>query len=89
MSVSPDALLAEEERLAEEVYERLVRPTLRPEDEGKYVAVAFEADDFEVDPDDYAATGRLLARRPGARVWLMRAGGAAAYRLRGLASGGL
>lgn len=85
MSASPDDRLAEEERLAEEVYERLVRPTLGPEDDGKYVAVAFEEGDFEVDSDDYAATGRLLARRPGARLWLMRAGGLAAYRVRGLA----
>ena len=83
----PDAVLAEEERRAEEVYERVVRPTLRPEDEGKYVAVAFEADDYEIDADDYAATGRLLARRPGARLWLMRTGPSAAYRVRGLAEG--
>ena len=81
MSVNPDVLLAEEEHLAAEVYDRLVRPTLRPEDAGKYVAIAFESGDFEIDPDDYAATGRLLARRPGARVWLMRADGAAAYRV--------
>ncbi len=88
MSADSDAVLAEEERLAEEVYDRLVRPALRPEDDGKYVAVAFEVGDFEVDPDDYAATGRLLARRPGARVWLMRAGRQAAYRVRGLAGCG-
>ena len=66
MSINTEALLAEEERLAEEVYDRLVRPVLRPEDAGKYVAIAFESGDFEVDSDDYAATGRLLARRPGA-----------------------
>ena len=47
--------------------------------------MAFEEGDFEVDSDDYAATGRLLARHPGARVWLMRAGGLAAYRVRNLA----
>ncbi len=79
-----DARLAEDERLAEEVYDRLIRPVLRPEDEGKYVAVAVESGDFEMDADDYAATGRLLARRPGARLWLMRTKPAAAYRLRGL-----
>ncbi len=89
MSINTEALLAEEERLAEEVYDRLVRPVLRPEDAGKYVAIAFESGDFEVDSDDYAATGRLLARRPGARIWLMRADGAAAYRMRGLSRGGL
>ena len=77
-----DARLAEDERRAEEVYYHLIRPVLRPEDEGKYVAV--ESGDFEIDADDYAATGRLLARRPGARLWLMRTGPSAAYRLRGL-----
>ena len=82
MSASSDERLAQEERLAEEVYNRLVRPTLEPGDYGKYVAVAFEENDFEVDPDDYAATERLLARRPGARLWLMRAGGLAAYHAR-------
>ena len=88
MTARPDDLLAEEERLAEEVYDRVVRPTLRPEDDGKYVAVAFEAGDFEIDADDYAATGRLLARRPGARLWLMRVGPEAAYRVRTLGRAG-
>ena len=86
VSANRDAL-AEKERLAEEVYDRIVRPTLRPEDDGKYVAVAFEADDFEIDSDDYAATERLLARRPGARLWLMRAGRQAAYRARAFVEG--
>jgi hypothetical protein len=75
--------LAEDERRAEEVYDRSIRPILRPEDDGKYVAVAVESGDFEIDADDYAATGRLLARHPGARLWLMRTGPSAAYRLRG------
>lgn len=88
MSNRPDDLLAEEERRAEEVYDRVVRPALRPEDDGKYVAVAFEAGDFEIDADDYAATGRLLARRPGARLWLMRVGPEAAYRVRTLGRAG-
>ena len=82
-----DARLAEDEQLAEEIYDRLIRPVLRPEDDGKYVAVAVEPGDFEIDADDYAATGRLLARRPGARLWLMRTGPSAAYRLRGLTAG--
>jgi hypothetical protein len=89
MSINSDDRLIEEERLAEEVYDRLVRSTLRPEDDGKYVAVAFEEGDFEIDPDDFAATERLLARRPGARLWLMRVGKLPAYRVRGLAMGRL
>ena len=81
-----DARLAEDERRAEEVYDRLIRPALRPEDEGKFVAVAVESGDFEIDSDDFTATSRLLARRPGERLWLMRTGPSAAYRLRGLAA---
>jgi hypothetical protein len=77
-----DTELAEEERRAEEVYDRVVRPALRPEDDGKFVVVAFEADDFEVDADEYAAFRRLQARRPEARLWLMRTGREPAYRIR-------
>lgn len=82
MPTTADAVLAEEERRAEEVYHRVVRPALRPEDEGKFVVIAFEADDFEVDSDEYAAFRRLRARRPGARLWLMRTGPEPAYRIR-------
>ena len=82
MPATPDAVLAEEQRRAEEVYDRVVRPALQPEDEGKFVVVAFEADDFEVDADEYAAFRRLQARRPGARLWLMRTGPEPAYRIR-------
>lgn len=85
MSATPDAVLAEEQRRAESVYDRLIRPSLRPEDDGKFVAVAFEVDDFEVDADDHTAINRLLARQPGARLWLMRTGPEPAYRIRGLA----
>lgn len=82
MSTTPDAVLAEEERRAEEVYDRVVRPALRSEDDGKFVVVAFDADDFEVDADEYAAFHRLQARRPGTRLWLMRTGPEPAYRIR-------
>lgn len=87
MPVTPDAVLAEEQRRAEEVYDRVIRPALRPEDDGKFVVVAFEADDFEVDADDYTAIRRMKARRPGARLWLMRTGPQAACRIRGLTAG--
>ena len=82
MTFTPDAILADEERLAGAVYDRLVRPVVRPDDQEKFVAIAFEADDFEIDADDYAATSRLLARHPGARLWLMRADKSPAYRIR-------
>ena len=77
-----DPQLAEDERLAEAIYERVVRAALRPEDDGKYVAVAVHSGDYEIDARDHAAITRLLARRPGERVWLMKTGPSPAYRLR-------
>jgi hypothetical protein len=70
-------------RLGAEIYDRDVRPTLRPEDEGKFVAIDIDTGTFDIDEDDYAATELLLKRRPQARIWLARAGHPAAYRVGG------
>ncbi len=69
-------------RLGAEVFDRVVRPALRPEDDNQFVAIDVESGDYEIDEDDHAAVSRLRARRPSAEVWLERAGQAAAYRLR-------
>lgn len=74
-------------RLGREAFDRLVRPHLRPEDDGKFIAIDVDTGEYEADADDYTANMRLLGRRPGARVWLARAGHPAAYRL-AVASGG-
>ncbi len=75
---SPDEVA----RLGAEVFDHQVRPTLRPEDEGKFVALDIETGDYELDEDDYAAVTRLRTRRPSAEVWLGRVGQPAAYRMR-------
>jgi hypothetical protein len=68
-------------RIGSEVFDRRVRPFLRPQDDGKFVAVDIVTGDYEVDADDYAAVSRLRARNPAAEIWLARAGQATAYRL--------
>lgn len=68
-------------RLGAEVFDRRVRPSLRPEDDGKFVAVDVASGEYEVDPDDYAAVTRLRARVPAADVWLARAGSRATCRI--------
>lgn len=78
--VEPADRLAEDARRGQETFDRHVRPLLRPEDDGKYVAVDIETGDYEIDKYDYAAIDRLLAPRLGARSWLFRAGHAATYR---------
>lgn len=71
-------------RRGDDAFTRQVRPALRPEDDGKFVAVDVESGAFEVDEDDHAAVSRLHRRVPGAQVWLVRAGYPAAHRLRGV-----
>jgi hypothetical protein len=63
------------------IFDRQVRPMLRPEDDGKFVAIDVETGDYEIDDDDYAAVTRLRSRKPAADVWLMRAGCPTTYRM--------
>lgn len=69
-------------RLGTEVYERRVRPTLRPEDDYKFVAVDVETGEFEIDANDYSAIMRLRARLPKADIWLERVGQPTACKMR-------
>jgi hypothetical protein len=72
----------------QEIYDRNVHPGLRPDDQGKFVAIDIDSSVFELDHDDFTATERLLARQPQARIWLARVGQRAAYRLGGICSRG-
>jgi hypothetical protein len=60
--------------LGKDIFDKQVRPGLRPEDDGKFVAIDVETGDYEIDEDDYAAVMRLRSRKPLAEMWLMRAG---------------
>ena len=75
--LSPDDVA----RLGQEAFDRFVRPRLRPEDDGKYVAIDSATGDFEIDADDYTVTSRLLTRCPADRMWHERAGEATVYRV--------
>ncbi len=68
-------------RRGQEIYDRVVRSVLRPEDADKLIAIDIESAGYEIDRDDYAATERLLLRYPDAQIWLMRVGQPAAYRI--------
>jgi hypothetical protein len=47
---------------------------LRPEDDGRFVALDVRTGEHEVDEDDYTAVSRLRARNPTAEAWLGRVG---------------
>jgi hypothetical protein len=63
------------------IYERDIRPHLGAGDDGKFVAIDIETGAYELDRDDYTATGRLLSRHPHAQIWLLRVGQRTAYHL--------
>ncbi len=67
-------------RRGDEVYEREVRPRLRADDEGKFVAIDIETGAYELDAHELTALDRLAARRRDAPVWLTRVGRPYVYR---------
>jgi hypothetical protein len=69
-------------RLGNEIYERRVRPTLAPEDHGKYVAIDITTEEYETDINAWDAIERLTSRRRGAQLWLLRVGYPTAWRER-------
>src|SRR5882672_11087542 len=80
-TTTPTRPLDELAALGGVIFDRQVRPALRPEDDGKFVAIDVETGDYEMDEDDYAAVARLRARKPAADVWLMRAGFPTTYKM--------
>lgn len=55
-------------------YESTIKPGLKPEDEGKFVAVDVETGEYGIAEDELEAIDLLHARRPGALVRLRRVG---------------
>ena len=58
----------------DDIFERLIRPRLKAEDEGKFVVIDIETGAYEIDTDELAASDRLLASHPNAQTWLRRVG---------------
>ncbi len=67
--------------LGGDIFDRQVRSALRPEDDGKFVAIDVETGDYVIDLDDYTAVARFRSRNPAADTWLLLAGYQTAYRM--------
>ena len=61
-------------RRGTELYQRLVKPLLQPEDKGRLVAIDIDTGAFEVAETMHAACQHLRERSPDARIWGVRAG---------------
>jgi hypothetical protein len=70
-------------RRGAEVYQRLVKPQLQPEDKGRLVAIDLDTGAFEVADTMHAACRRLRERCPAAQIWGARAGYLAVHRFGG------
>jgi hypothetical protein len=79
-TTKPRRTLDELAALGGDIFDQQIRPALRPQDDGNFVAIDVETGDYEVDEDDYTAVARLRSRKPAADVWLMLAGCPTTYR---------
>jgi hypothetical protein len=70
-------------RRGDEIYEARVRPLLKAEDEGKFVAIDIDTGTFEIDGDELEACDKLNARIPDAQIWLVRIGSRYVHRFGG------
>lgn len=66
-------------RRGTELYDKVVRPRIGPDDQGKFVAIDIETGEFEIDEDDFTAGRRLRNRVPDAQTWIHCVGAQAAY----------
>jgi len=67
----------------EAIYAEQIRSHVEPAHCGEFLVVDIETGDYEIDPDDLAATKRALASHPDAVLYGLRIGSPVAYRLGG------
>jgi hypothetical protein len=73
--------LTETARRGQEAFELHVRPKLSPADDGKFVALDIETGDYEIGTDSYTVSKAMRDRYPAERLWLVRVGHQAAFKL--------
>jgi hypothetical protein len=73
-------------RRGEMIFESEVRPRLKAEDNGRFVALDIDASQFEIDDDELSACNRLRARLPEAQIWIVRVGSRYVHRFGGRVS---
>ena len=80
MKTQPRFSKEEFARRGDEIYERELRSILQVGRPGEFVAIDIESGAYETDISELAASDRLLARVPGAQIWLRRIGSRYSHR---------
>jgi hypothetical protein len=70
-------------RRGDAIYEKDIRPNLKAEEDGKFIAIDIETGAYELGTDELEACDRLRARLPGAQVWLKQVGSPYLHRFGG------
>jgi len=70
-------------RRGDAIYENEIRPLLKAEDEGKFVAIDIESGMYELEADELRACQKLRARVSEAQIWMVRIGYRAVHRFGG------
>lgn len=70
-------------RRGDAIYEKDVRPQLKPADEGKFAAIDIESGMYEINADELKAGNKLRARVPEAQIWMVRVGRRSVHRIGG------
>lgn len=78
----PDQHLTKHEivALGKQIYSERLKSELERDHLGKFVAIDVLTGEFEIAEEDLDASLRMLERRPGAQLFGIRIGQAAAYR---------
>jgi hypothetical protein len=71
-------------RRGDAIYEKDVRPLLKADAKGKFVAIDIESRMFEIDADEMKAGNKLRKRIPDAQIWMVRVGCRSVHRIGGL-----
>jgi hypothetical protein len=72
--ITPKRSSEEVAKLGQEIFDRRVRPTLTPEDDGKYIAIDLATEKYVIDNSDYQAMVRLRGDHPPTHIWITRVG---------------
>jgi hypothetical protein len=70
-------------RRGDAIYEKGLRPQLKPGDEDKFAAIDIESGAYVIDADELKACRKLRKRIPDAQIWMVRVGHPYVHRIGG------